>query len=82
MQDIGSKTACAYHDGRALKLTNGTRQLEQFQRLVERNGFHTLIGRHLSKQWFLDILGSTDLYDRTKTANLDVNGFACLRILA
>ena len=49
MQHIRTEAACANRHICAFILTHLTRELEEFERLIERNGLDALVFRHLGE---------------------------------
>ena len=81
MEHIRTKTSCANNYGRAFEVTQRTRQLEQFHSLLQRDRLYALFARHLGKAGFFGIVGSTNLNDRSETADLDKDGTSAFGIV-
>ena len=80
MQDVSTETSGTNDNGSTFIFSHSTGQFEEFQCLFQRDSFHTLLTRHLCKQGFVLVVGTSNLYNGSEAAYLDEYGLAALGV--
>ena len=80
VEHVGAKATCTDGDRLTLKLAQHAGQLKEFQCLLQCDGLQTQFLGQVGKLWLLLVLGRTNLYQRTETANLHEDGLAALGV--
>ena len=71
VENVWAEAACSDGYLATFEITQFARKLEEFQSFFQGNGLDTLVGWQLGELRLVLVIGSSNLYDRTETTNLN-----------